>query len=67
MAHYYSVSTTTHTVDSFQYIRKQNASDIADTQLVDALCWICAGKTLGVLGEKGLAELCYENAKGLMV
>lgn len=68
MAHYYSVPTKDdHKVSEFLYIKKASATEIADSQMVDALCWICAGKTLGVLGEKGLAEMCYENAKGLMV
>lgn len=65
---YYSVaSESDHKVTEFYYIKRLTADGITDDQLVDAMCWICAGKTLGVLGEKGLAELCYENAKGLMV
>jgi hypothetical protein len=69
-AHYYSVaSANDHSVTELLYIKKQTATELAtaSAEIVDALCWICAGKTLGVLGEKGLAELCYENAKGLMV
>ena len=62
---YYSSST--HTVEEFLYIKRDTAENIADSQLVDAMVWICAGKTLGVLGEANLANLCYENAKGLMV
>ena len=65
---YYSVaSASDHQVAEFYYIKRLTAEGITDDQLVDAMCWICAGKTLGVLGEKGLVELCYENAKGLMV
>lgn len=66
---YYSVSSEqdTHSLDEFLYIKKDTAENIADTQLVDAMCWICAGKTLGVLGENALANQCYENAKGLML
>lgn len=62
---YYSSST--HDVEEFLYIKRDTAENIADSQLVDAMVWICAGKTLGVLGEANLANLCYENAKGLMV
>lgn len=65
---YYSVaSTSDHEVTEFNYIKSLTADVITDDQLVDAMCWVCAGKTLGVLGEKSLAELCYENAKGLMI
>lgn len=65
---YYSVAPASdHEVTEFNYIKRLTAEGITDDQLVDAMCWICAGKTLGVLGEKGLVELCYENAKGLMV
>lgn len=65
---YYSVaSASDHEVTEFNYIKRLTADGITDDQLVDAMCWICAGKTLGVLGEKSLAELCYENAKGLMI
>ena len=68
MVHYYSVpSKDDHIVDSFLYIRRQDATEITDPLIVDAMCWICAGKTLGVVGEKQLADICYENAKGLMV
>jgi hypothetical protein len=62
---YYSSST--HDVEEFLYIKRDDAENIADSQLVDAMVWVCAGKTLGVLGEANLANLCYENAKGLMV
>jgi hypothetical protein len=62
---YYSSST--HDVEEFLYIKRDTAENIADSQLVDAMVWVCAGKTLGVLGEANLANLCYENAKGLMV
>lgn len=62
---YYSSST--HDVEEFLYIKREAAEDIADSQLVDAMIWICAGKTLGVIGELNLSNLCYENAKGLMV
>lgn len=65
---YYSVaSASDHQVTEFNYIKMLTADGITDDQLVDAMCWICAGKTLGVLGGKILAELCYENAKGLMI
>lgn len=68
MAHYYSVpSASDHIVDEFLYIKKADATEIADSQMVDAMCWVCAGKTLGVLGQTTIANQCYENAKGLMV
>lgn len=65
-ADYYSVKSS-HEVAEFQYIKRDSAENIADTQLVDVMCWICAGKTLGVLGQQGIANLCYENAKSLMI
>ena len=67
-AHYYSVATENdHKVEELLYIEKKTALEMEGTEMENAMCWICAGKTLGVLGEKGLADLCYENAKGLMV
>lgn len=62
---YYSSSS--HDVEEFLYIKRDTAENIADSQLVDAMVWVCAGKTLSVLGEVNLSNLCYENAKGLMV
>lgn len=65
---YYSVaSKDDHQVTEFFYIKRLTADGITDDQLVDAMCWICAGKTLGIIGEKALSDLCYENAKGLMI
>lgn len=65
---YYSVaSESDHEVTEFNYIKSLTADKITDDQLVDAMCWICAGKTLGIIGEKALSDLCYENAKGLMI
>lgn len=64
---YYSVTANDHNIKEFLYIKKDTAENVADTELVDALCWICAAKTLGVIGQTNLAQLCYENAKGLMV
>lgn len=66
VATYYSVQSS-HTLKEFLYIKKDTAQNIADTQLIDAMVWICAAKTLGVLNEPTLSNLCYENAKGLMV
>lgn len=70
-AQYYSLASDTdeHKVVEFFYVKKLDAASFSGVciELVDAMCWVCAGKTLGVLGEKGLAEVCYENAKGLMV
>lgn len=66
---YYSVTSeeNTHSLEEFLYIKRDKAENIADTQLVDAMCWLCAAKTLGVLGENTLANQCAENAKGLML
>lgn len=65
-ATYYSVDKS-HDVVDFLYIKQTGAENIADMQLVDAMCWLCAGKTLGVLGQTGLIGQCYDNAKGLML
>jgi hypothetical protein len=68
MAYYYSVpSADDHEVEFFDYIPRLAPTKITDKQMIDAMCWVCAGKTLNVLGEKGLADMCYENAKGLMM
>lgn len=66
---YYSVneSSTEHKIDELRYIQVKSATELTDSQVIDAMCWICAGKTLGVLGENALANQCYENAKGLML
>lgn len=69
-AQYYSVnSVDKHNVSEFLYIKKHSATELADAsaELVDAMCWLCAAKTLGVLGENTLANQCFENAKGLML
>jgi predicted transposase len=66
-ATYYSTNAETHSVTEFLYIKKADATEVSDSQLIDAMVWICAGKTLGVLNESNLSALCYENAKGLMV
>lgn len=63
---YYSVKES-HSVKEFQYIKKDTAENITDEQLINAMCWICAAKTLGVLGYANLSTLCFENAKGLLV
>lgn len=65
-AAYYSVKDS-HEVEEFLYIAKDKVENIRDPQAVDAMCWICAGKTLGVLGQHNLANQCYDNAKGLMI
>lgn len=63
---YYSVKES-HDIKEFLYIKRDSAEDVANTELLDALCWICAGKVLGVIGQANLAKMCYENAQGLMV
>lgn len=65
---YYSVTAQTneHTLEEFLYIKRDTPENISD-ELVDIMVWICAGKTLGVLGEAGLKDICFENAKGLML
>lgn len=62
---YYSIDKS-HEVEEFSYIKRERAEDI-DIELIDALCWICASKVLGVLEQFDSAKLCYENAKGLML
>lgn len=66
VASYYSVKES-HDVEEFLYIAKDKAENITDPQIIDAMCWICAGKTLGVFGQYNLANQCYENAKSLMI
>lgn len=66
-ATYYSTNAETHSVTEFLYIKEVDATKVSDSQLVDAMCWLCAAKTLGVLGENTLANQCAENAKGLML
>lgn len=66
IASYYSVKES-HEIEEFLYIAKDKVENITDSQAIDAMCWICAGKTLGVLGQHNLANQCYDNAKGLMM
>lgn len=66
VATYYSVQSS-HELKEFLYIKKDTAENMADSQLIDAMTWICAGKVLGVLNQPTLSNVCYENAKGLMV
>lgn len=63
---YYSTFTKDHHVEDFQYIRKAAAEEISD-QMVDALCWICAGKVLIVIGRADQAKNAYDNAQSLMI
>lgn len=65
-AAYYSVRDS-HEVAEFLYIKQVAAEEISDSQVMNAMCWICAGKTLGVLGQPNLANQCYDNAKGLLI
>lgn len=65
-AKYYSVKSS-HDVGDFLYIKSEKAENITDSQLIEIISWICAGKTLGVLGEPTLSNQCYEEAKGLML
>lgn len=65
---YYSVKQSdTHSLEEFYYIKKDTAENITDAQMIDAMVWICAGKTLGVLNQVNLQNVCFENAKGLLV
>lgn len=63
---YYSTNAQQHQVADFQYIKRVCAEQIP-TQLVDALCWICAGKSLVVMGRADAAKTAYDNAQGLML
>lgn len=65
-AEYYSVKSS-HEVEDFLYIKKDIAENITDSHLIEIMVWICAGKTLAVLGEGTLSNQCYEEAKGLML
>lgn len=56
-----------HSSPTFNYIKKDTAESIDDAQMTDAMVWICAGKTLGVLNQVSLQNLCFENAKGLLI
>lgn len=56
-----------HSSPTFNYIKKDTAESIDDAQMTDAMVWICAGKTLGVLNQASLQNLCFENAKGLLI
>lgn len=62
---YYSTNAKQHQVADFQYVKRVCAEQIP-SQLTDAMCWICAGKTLTVMGKGDLAKTAYDNAQGLM-
>lgn len=63
---YYSTNAKQHQVADFQYIRRVCAEQIP-SQLTDSLCWICAGKTLTVMGRADIAKTAYDNAQSLML
>lgn len=62
---YYSTFEQTHKVAEFLYIAKKNAEQINDTQIIEAMCWLCAGKVLSVFGKD--PSTAYNNAQGLMI
>lgn len=64
---YFSTVAATHSVAEFLYIRSDVAENIKDTQMIDALAWICAGKTLSVMGNLTQAQNAYDNAQSLMI
>lgn len=63
---YYSTRVERHEVSEFKYIARTTAEYISD-EMVDAMCWICAGKTLVVMGQPEQAKNAYDNAQSLMV
>lgn len=64
---YFSTLADKHTVTEFLYIKKSHAEEIKDSQMIDALTWICAGKTLSVMGNISQAQNAYDNAQSLMI
>lgn len=63
---YYSTNAKQHQVADFQYVKRVCAEQIP-SQLTDAMCWICAGKTLTVMGKGDMAGSAYSHAQSLMV
>ncbi len=64
---YFSTLADQHSVSEFLYIKEVPAQDIKDSQMIDALTWICAGKVLSVLGNLTQAQNAYDNAQSLMI
>lgn len=64
---YYSTNAAEHSVSEFLYIKSDTAENIKDAQMIDALTWICAGKTLSVMGNMTQAQNAYDNAQSLMI
>ena len=62
---YYSTFEDPHKVVEFLYVGKKTAEQITDSQMIEAMCWLCAGKTLSVFGKD--ASAAYNNAQGLMI
>ena len=62
---YYSTNAKEHQVADFQYVKRVCAEQIP-SQLTDAMCWICAGRTLAVMGRADMANTAYGNAQSLM-
>jgi hypothetical protein len=61
---YYSIKTL-HTISRFLYIKKDVAENIPAI-LVDALCWICASRVLGILNKEKESKHALDNAISLM-
>lgn len=64
---YFSTNKSPHSLSEFLYIKKDTAENINNTQMIDALTWICAGKVLSILGNAQLAQNAYDNAQSLMI
>lgn len=64
---YFSTKKSPHSLSEFLYIKKDAAENINNTQMIDALTWICAGKVLSILGNAQLAQNAYDNAQSLMI
>lgn len=64
---YYSTKSTTHALSEFLYIKKTSAENITDTQMIEAMTWICAGRALLIVGNADDAKNAYDNAQSLMI
>lgn len=64
---YYSTKSTSHKLSEFLYIKKTSAENITDTQMIEAMTWICAGRALLIVGNADDAKNAYDNAQSLMI
>lgn len=64
---YYSTYESTHKISEFLYIARTTADKIADSQMIEAMTWICAGRALSIMGDAEAAKNAYDNAQSLMM